>query len=100
MIEIRKIEDKRFTFIIYEILLQGNCIGSIEMIDNFIENIYIEPIHRGKGFLTKIIQFLIKEYGDLECLPLEQHIEKFKHLGFIYAYSEGTDNFYKRKALN
>lgn len=99
MLKIRKVEDARFTFVIYEILLNDKCIGSIEMVNNFIENIYLEPLQRGKGFLTQIVNFLVKEYGDLECLPLEQHVEKFKHLGFVYSHTENTDNYYKRKSL-
>lgn len=84
-------------FVIYNII-DKELIGSIEFIEkeNFIENIYIDEKYRGKGYLTKIIKFLSNEYGNLYCLPLKEHREKFKHLGFTLWKSEGVDIYFEK----
>lgn len=66
-------------------------IGSVEMIDNYIENIFLSEKYRGQGYLRKIIEYLGKP---LTCLPLPQHIEKFKHLGFRPYKIDGDDIYY------
>lgn len=84
-------------FVIYNII-DKEVIGSIEFIEkeNFIENIYLSPEYRGKGYLTKIVKFLSDKYGKLYCLPLREHVEKFKHLGFTFWKKEGSDKYYQR----
>lgn len=56
----------------------------------YIENIFIQEKYRNRGYLRKIIDLLMQkeEYKGyhIVCLPLPQHVEKFKHLGFTPFY--------------
>ena len=78
-------------------LSEQDTIGSVELIKNgdiiYIENIYLNTNYRCKGYLRKIINFL-RPLGKLTCLPLPEHIEKFKHLGFKEYKKEGEDIYY------
>ena len=72
---------------------------SIEMVHekdyNYIDNIYIDSKYRNKGYLRKIINYLKSHgYESLICLPLPKHVEKFKHLGFIFYEKKGDDVYY------
>lgn len=60
-------------------IYEDKQIGSVEYYNGFIENIYLDPSYRGKGYLRKIIEYFPKP---IELLPLPEHVEKFKHLGF------------------
>lgn len=77
---------------IYKIY-EGIQIGSVEFNqeDRYIENIFLNQNYRGKGYLRKIINYFGKP---LIILPLPQHIDKFKHLGFKYYKTIGLDNYY------
>ena len=66
-------------------------IGSIEYSNGFIDNIYLDPKYRGKGYLRKIIEYFPKP---IELLPLPKHVEKFKHLGFKKHKQIGEDIYY------
>lgn len=82
---------------IYEKENENESIGSVEIVPemgyNFIENVFLNQNHRSKGYLRKIVDYL-KSSGPLVCLPLPEHVEKFKHLGFKYHKSCGDDNYY------
>lgn len=95
LIEEAKLDERFFTedFKIYTLKENGKVIGSVEFIEKerFIENIYIEERCRGKGYLRQIIDFLGKP---LTALPLHQHIDKFKHLGFQHHQDIGEDSYY------
>ena len=81
---------------IYDIVEDGKAIGSMEIIDEddhiFLENIYIDEKYRGRGFLRECINYLNQK--PIECLPLKEHRDKFKHLGFHKYKTEGTDVYY------
>lgn len=74
-------------------LYENKQIGSVEFDKNkrYIENIYLDKEYRGKGYLRKIINYFGKP---LIILPLPQHLEKFKHLGFIFYKNDGEDTYY------
>ena len=77
---------------------QEVTMASIEMIEkkgyNYIENIFIDVKYRHRGYLRPIIDYLQKSYRKLICLPLPQHVEKFKHLGFTFYEQKGDDIYY------
>lgn len=77
---------------IYKIYEQKQ-IGSVEFEpeERYIQNIFLNKVYRGKGYLRKIIEYFGKP---LIILPLEQHIQKFLHLGFIPYKTIGEDNYY------
>ena len=79
---------------IYDVLEGNESIGSIEFIEKerFLENVYLIPECRGKGYLRKIIDYFGKP---LIALPLPQHIQKFEHLGFSFFKQIGEDKYYK-----
>ena len=93
---IEKMQGLDYQFVIYELKEENTVIGSIEFIEdeNFIENIYLDSKYRGRGHLRTIVNFLKKKYGKLYCLPLKQHVEKFKHLGFSLYKEDGEDSYY------
>lgn len=78
-------------------LLDPEPIGSVEIIEeigyNFIENIFLEKMYRNRGYLRKIIDYL-KTSKPLVCLPLPEHLNKFKHLGFQEYERTGEDVYY------
>ena len=72
-------------------------IGSVEVLNShhaFIENIYLDVQYREKGYLRSIISILKEKYGVLTCLPLLQHVGKFRHLGFRKYKTIGDDTYY------
>ena len=83
-----KLEDE-----IYKIYNKGTQIGSVEFNadERYIENIYLDVQERGKGHLREIIEYFGKP---LIVLPLVQHIDKFRHLGFKLYETRGADNYY------
>lgn len=62
-------------------IYENEQIGSVEFNEEerYIENIYLVEKCRGKGYLRKILEYFGKP---LIVLPLPQHTDKFKHLGF------------------
>lgn len=74
-------------------LFEQEQIGSVEFNkeERYIENIYLSDKYRGKGYLRKIIEYFGKP---LIVLPLPQHIEKFKHLGFKHYKIIQDDHYY------
>lgn len=68
-------------------------IGSVEYNkeEKYIENIYLSPEYRGKGYLRQIIKYFGKP---LKLLPLKQHKDKFIHLGFKFYEKIGEDEYY------
>ena len=78
----------------YRIYERGKHIGSVEFYEKsrYIENIYLEERCRGKGYLRKIIDYFGKP---LTCLPLPQHTDKFKHLGFKLYQMVDQDHYYR-----
>lgn len=74
-------------------IYEKDQIGSVEFDSNrrYIENIYLDPKYRGRGYLREIIKYFGKP---LIVLPLPQHIDKFKHIGFIPYETIGSDNYY------
>lgn len=92
---IKKMEYENFTILrIYE---RNDQIGSVEIIVKkcytYIENVYLNVQYRHKGYLKKIIKYL-QSYGKLICIPLPQHVEKFKHYGFSFYEQKGEDIYY------
>ena len=81
---------------IYDII-EEDVIGTVEYIkeENFIENIYLIEEWRGKGLLRKISEY----FPSATLLPLPQHVEKFKHLGYEISHINGTDIYYKPMVL-
>lgn len=82
----------RFEDDIYKIY-ENKQIGSVEFNEKerYIENIYLIQEYRGKHYLRKIINYFGKP---LIILPLPEHIEKFKHLGFTHYKTINLDNYY------
>lgn len=78
---------------IYRIYKNRIQIGSVEFNadERYIENIYLDVQERGKGHLREIIEYFGKP---LIVLPLVQHIDKFRHLGFKFYETRGADNYY------
>ena len=78
---------------VYRIYKDNKQIGSVEFYqeERYIENIYLDEKCRGKGYLRKILNYFGKP---LTCLPLPQHIDKFKHLGFIPYKNIDQDVYY------
>lgn len=74
-------------------IYEDEQIGSVEFDEErrYIENIYLTPEKRGRGHLREIIDYFGKP---LIVLPLPQHIDKFKHLGFKPYETIGSDNYY------
>lgn len=83
-----KLEDE-----IYKIYNKGTQIGSVEFNadERYIENIYLDVNERGKGHLREVVEYFGKP---LIVLPLVQHIDKFRHLGFRFYETRGADNYY------
>ena len=83
-----KLEDE-----IYKIYNKGTQIGSVEFNadERYIENIYLDVQERGKGHLREIVEYFGKP---LIVLPLVQHIDKFRHLGFKLYETRGADSYY------
>ena len=83
---------------IYNIIEDEKIVGSMEMIEErdhtFLENIYLHKEYRGRGFLRECLKQFTKP---IICLPLNQHRDKFRHLGFIQYKTEGPDVYYIRK---
>lgn len=83
---------------IYNIIEGNKVVGSMEIIEEndhtFLENIYIDKEYRGRGFLRESLNNFKQK--PIVCLPLNQHREKFKHLGFMKYKTEGTDIYYIR----
>lgn len=79
---------------IYDVIENDQEIGSIEFIEKerFLENVFLIPECRGKGYLRQIIDYFGKP---LIALPLPQHIKKFEHLGFKIHAQIGEDIYYK-----
>lgn len=83
---------------IYDLDITSDIIGSIEIYfytesgakTLYIDNVYLCEQYRGKRYLRQIIDKLKQEYTqnditpDFVCLPLPQHINKFKKLGFVF----------------
>ena len=103
-------EEETPNYEVHRIYQDNRQIGSIELIQNFskhclfIENIYLEKSYRQKGYLRKIISYITSNFKnkDIFCLPLTEHIEKFKHLGFIFSHCNNRnggnyDRFYVYK---
>ena len=78
-------------------VIDGLHIASVELTWKksyvFIENIYIEKDYRQRGYFRKLVEHL-ETLGTLVCIPLPEHVEKFKHIGFTYLKSENGDNYY------
>ena len=74
-------------------IYEDEQIGSVEfdMKRRYIENIYLNERCRGKGYLRKIIDYFGKP---LIVLPLPQHTNKFKHLGFKLYEKIDQDVYY------
>lgn len=101
MLKFRKKRYKGFTIIHGFMNQYGNKsqdICAIEIVEkkdyNYIENIFIDIDYRNRGYLRPIIDYLRSIYGKLVCLPLPQHVEKFKHLGFTFYGQKGDDIYY------
>ena len=82
---------------IYDII-ENIIIGSVEYNkeEDYIENIYIDPMYRGKGYLRKILKY----FPTATVLPLPQHVDKFRHLGYEICKIEGDDIYYGLAASN
>lgn len=83
---------------IYDVIINNNIIGSVEYIekDDYIENIFLYKEYRGKGYLRKILKYFPTAY----LLPLPEHVEKFKHLGYTIYKQIGDDVYYNLAASN
>lgn len=90
-------EIKNENFTIYRIYLNDINIGSMEVIQEkdhiFLENIFIDIAYRGKHLLKRCLDFFNQT---IVCLPLPQHVEKFKHLGFKMYKQDELDTYYIR----
>lgn len=85
--------------LIFDIVEDGKELGGLELTVNnthiFIDNIHLYERYRGKGYLKHIIQSVINEFDlPILCVPLPNHIEKFKHLGFEFSHNIKEDNYY------
>ena len=83
---------------IYNIIEDERVVGSMEIIEEkdhtFLENIYISEPYRGRGFLRECINYFTDK--PIVCLPLNQHRDKFRHLGFHKYKTEGSDVYFVR----
>lgn len=82
---------------IYDVIENDEIIGSVEYLpkEDFIDNIYLLEEWRGKGLLRSILSY----FPSATLLPLPQHVEKFKHLGYEISHINGTDIYYKPMVL-